>query len=140
MRAVALLTFAVAAIAQAQAPVPCPPAALTESKVLQIIRDRLPDGRIVQFVGTCHIAFFPATEILDRFAAAGASPAVLEALRQDGYRRATLAEARQEVASLELRIRNLTTASEAARDRDLARLEADYQPQRDKAAQVSPQD
>jgi formylglycine-generating enzyme required for sulfatase activity len=139
MRAVALLTFAVAAIAQAQAPVPCPPAALTESKVLQIIRDRLPDGRIVQFVGTCHIAFFPATEILDRFAAAGASPAVLEALRQDGYRRATLAEARQEVASLELRIWNLTTAAETARDGDLARLEAGYRAQRDKAAQVDPQ-
>jgi formylglycine-generating enzyme required for sulfatase activity len=107
---------------------------------LQLIKDRVPDGRIVQFVDACHIGFFPATEILDRLANAGASPAVLGALRQDGYPQVALAEARQEVASLELRIRDLTTGSEAARDRDLARLEADYQPQRDKAAQVSPKD
>jgi formylglycine-generating enzyme required for sulfatase activity len=127
-------------VAQAQAPVPCPQAALTEAPVLQLIKDRVPDGRIVQFVGACHIGFFPASEILDRLSRAGATPPVLEALRQDGYPRATLADARQEVASLERRIQNLTTASDAARDRALAQLDADYQPQRDKAAQVSPKD
>ena len=126
-------------VAQAQAPVPCPPAALTEPQVLQLLKDRVPEGRIVQFVGACHIGFFPTSEILDRLASAGATPPVLETLRQDGYRRATLAEARQEVASLELRIRNLTTAAETARDGDLARLEAGYRAQRDKAAQVDPQ-
>jgi len=140
MRAVALLTLAVAAAARAQAPVPCPLAALTEAQVLQLVRDRVPEGRIVQFIGACHIGFFPATEVLDRLAGAGASAAILEALRQDGYPRATLADARQQVASLELRIRNLTTASEAGRDRALAKLDADFQQQRDKAAQVSPQD
>src|ERR1017187_9534483 len=93
-------------VAQAQAPVPCPPAALTEPQVLQLLKDHVPEGRIVQFVGACHIGFFPASEILDSMASAGASPAVLEALRQDGYRHATLAEARQEVASIGLRIQN----------------------------------
>jgi len=127
-------------VLQAQAPVPCPPAALTEAQVLQLLKDRVPDGRIVQFAGACHIGFFPSSEILDRLANAGATPPVLEALRQDGNPRATLAEARQEVASLERRIQNLTSASEAARDRDLARLEAEYQAQRDKTAQVGPQD
>jgi formylglycine-generating enzyme required for sulfatase activity len=139
MRAVALLTLAFAAVAQAQAPVPCPPASLTESQVLQLVKDRVPDGRIVQVVGACHIGFFPASGILDRLAEAGASETVLEAVRQDGLPRASVAEARQEVASLERKIVSLTAASNAERDRALNQLDADYRPQIEGAAKVDPQ-
>ena len=131
MRAIALLTLAVAAVAQAQAPVPCPPAPLTEAQVLQLIKDRVPEGRIVQFVDTCRVGAV-TTEMLGRLRAGGATEAVLAAVRSQ--RPLTLDQARQEVASLELRVRNLATASDAARDRALAQLDAEYRPQRDEAA------
>src|ERR1035441_9581362 len=83
MRAYALLTLEIAAVALAQAPVPCPPVSLNEAQVLQLVRDRVPEGRIAQFVSACHIAFFPTSEILVRLANAGATSTVLEALRQD---------------------------------------------------------
>src|ERR1017187_7854621 len=115
----------VAVTALAQTPVTCPSAALNEAQVLELVNGHVPEGRIVQIVGTCHIGFFPSFEVLERLQAAGSTPAVVDALREDGFARITLAQARQEVEALERRVRALTQTSDAERDRELAQLDAD---------------
>src|ERR1017187_5186934 len=120
------LALLFASLASAQAPVTCGTAALSEAQVLELVNGHVPEGRIVQIVGTCHIGFFPSFEVLERLQAAGSAPGVIEALREDGFARITLAQARQEVEALERRVRALTQASDVERDRELAKLDANY--------------
>jgi len=133
-----VLFLAVSALGQA--PVPCPSAALTETQVMELVKGHIPDGRIVQIVSTCHIGFFPTTDVLGGLQGAGATVPVLEALRQDGFSRITLAQAQQEVTLLERKVQELSKAVEGERDGAWAQLDANYQQQRNKAAQVGPKD
>src|ERR1035438_6301786 len=89
-------------VLHAQAPVPCPPAALTETQVLQLVKDRVPDGRIMQIVGTCRIGFAVTPEALGQLRAGGATDGVVAAVRSQ--RQLTLEQARQEIAELEKKI------------------------------------
>ena len=120
-------------------PVTCPSAALTEAQVLDLVKGGLPDARIVQIAGTCHIGFFPSVGIIDEMAKQGVSAAVLEAIRNDGFRHITLAQAHAEVAALEKKTQLLAAASDEERDAALSRLDADDQQLRNQVPQSAPQ-
>jgi len=113
---------------------------LTEEQVLGLLEGGLPDGRIVQIVGTCHIGFFPSVDVIDELANRKASATVLEAIRNDGYQHITLAQARGEVGLLERKIAEISSSNNSARDSELARLDAEFAPRLAVARQVSPQD
>jgi formylglycine-generating enzyme required for sulfatase activity len=122
---------------QAQAPVPCPPAALTESQVLQLVKDRVPEGRIVQIVGTCRVDSV-TREMLARLRTGGATEAVLAAVRSQ--RQLTLDQARQEITGLEEKIEEVRAQGRPARDRRLEQVDADYRGQREKLGELAPKD
>jgi hypothetical protein len=65
---------------------------------------------------------------------------VLKALIKDGYLRITMAQAREEIASLTKRVSEQTKASNGRRDGELARFDPEYRSLREKAAQVAPKD
>src|ERR1017187_2368240 len=97
-----LITLLLAVVhAQAQAPVPCPPAPMTEAQVLQLVKDHVQEGRIVQFVSACHVASV-TPEMLRRLRASGATDGLVAAVRSQ--RQLTLGQARQEIAGLERKI------------------------------------
>ena len=125
---------------QVSAPVKCPLAPLTEAQVLDLAQGGLPDGRIVQIVGTCHIGFVPSSELMDKLAQRGMPEPVLKALINDGYLRITMAQAREETASLSKRVSEQTKASNDRRDAELARSDPEYWSLREKAAQVAAKD
>jgi formylglycine-generating enzyme required for sulfatase activity len=125
-------------VLHAQTPVPCPPAALTEPQVLQMVKDHLPDGRIVQIVGTCRIGFAVTPEALGRLRAGGATEAVVAAVRSQ--RQLTLEQARQEVAALEKKIEELQAQGRPAREQRLEQVDADYSRQRKQLGELAPKD
>ncbi len=75
--------FAHAVLGQQVAKVECRKESplLTEADVRKLIGE--PPARIVQWVETCHIAFVPTREVLDRLRSKGATKAVLDALVRD---------------------------------------------------------
>ena len=137
---ISLLVAAALAQAQTAAPVKCPPVALTEIQVLDLVKGGLPDNRIAQIVETCHIGFLPSAYVVQRMSQAGTTDLVLQSLIKDGYSHLTLTQARGEVAMLERKIAELTASSNAARDSGLSRLDAESSPKLADARQVSPQD
>jgi len=136
------IAFLFVGLAQAQtkAPVKCPPAALTATQILDLVKGGLPEGRIAQIVATCHIGFLPSVEVIERISRSGASEPVLEALIADGYSRLTLDQAKAELAILERKIADITTSSNASRDSALAKLEAEYAPRLADAGNIRPRD
>ena len=124
-------------VAQAQAPVPCPPAALTEAQVLQLVMDRVPEGRIVQIVNTCRVGAV-TLEMLTRLRSGGATEAVVAAVRSQ--RQLTLDQARQEIAALDKKIEEIQAQGRPARDRRLEQVDADYRRQREELGELPPKD
>jgi hypothetical protein len=133
------LLFAVVAQAQTTAPVPRCLAPLKEEDVLSLVKVD-PEGRVVQFVSTCHVGFVPTVEAVEGLAGAGSGDVVLGAVIADGYSHLSLSRARAELASLKRTIAERTPSNAAVRDAALARLDADFAPTRTRAALVAPKD
>ena len=125
---------------QNTAPVNCPPVALTDAQVLDLVKGGLPEGRVAQIVATCHVGFLPANELLERMSQRGVSEAILRDVIKDGYSRVTLAQARVETTGLDRELVSRTASNGAARDSELARVDAEYAPRIERAEQISPRD
>src|ERR1035441_10212422 len=137
MKTILALLWLTGLQAHVQAPVPCPPAPLTEAQVLQLVKDRVPEARIVQFVDACHIAWV-TPEVLGRLRDGGATDAVLAAVRSQ--RQLTFEQARQEIVTLEKKIAEVQEQRRLIRDQRLAQVGADYRRGLKKLGTVGPKD
>lgn len=61
----------------------CPNRPLTEGEILKQVRSGVKDSVITRFVKTCHVAFAPQSPILKHLKEAGASEAIIDAVRRD---------------------------------------------------------
>lgn len=136
-----LLTFAPAVVAAqtARPPSTCrTKKTLTLTQVTALIRNGASEDHVVSFVDGCHIGFTLDSTALERLAGVGASEKVMDALNRDTLLRLSAAQARVEVAALENRKEQNQAASNADRDAALRKSDAEYQVQRDRAAQIAP--
>src|SRR2546428_7512880 len=75
--------------AKAQRPVKCPPAPLSEAQVVELVRERVQERRMVKIVRACGVGFTVNNQALDTLRAVGLSQPVLNVLREAAHRLAT---------------------------------------------------
>ena len=78
----------------------CPTGAMTLDQVLGLIRNKAPDDKVSELVGSCHVGFTMDPAAVERLSAAGPAPPVLDAIDRDTISRMQLSQARNEVAAL----------------------------------------
>jgi formylglycine-generating enzyme required for sulfatase activity len=76
----AVLALAAAGEVAGQAPIRCP-GPLSEAQLLDLVKGRVPEPRVRQYVATCGIGFALTAETERRLRAAGATQAILDLLR-----------------------------------------------------------
>jgi len=136
---IAIASVMVALACPGMAEAACPGGrALTVAQVDGFLGSQIPDDRIVELIGSCHVGFSMNAATLDHFSAEAVSAKVWEALNRDTASQQTLPEARAEVAALESRVMGSDAGQATDRDAALAKLDAGYQAQRAQAAKIDP--
>jgi len=75
------IVFSLVLLAAASAQVPCPTGPLTEEQLTTLVKGKVPEGRVRQFIASCGLKFAADEGAVKRLKAAGATAAELAALR-----------------------------------------------------------
>jgi hypothetical protein len=75
------VVLALVLLAAASGQVPCPTGPLSEEQVTTLVTGKVAEGRVRQFITSCGLKFVADEGVVRRLKAAGATAAVLEALR-----------------------------------------------------------
>jgi hypothetical protein len=110
---------------------------LTLDDVVNAIH-HLHEARCVELIEICHVSFGLDGVSLQRLANAGISDKELDMLNSETVAQLSLKQAQAEVAGLERLLANIDRSATDEQNAALAKLNADYKTQREKAANVEP--